>query len=333
MTTAQPRVPAQPNVPVQQRVPLQPDVLPEPPAPMPGSPSVPLRPRDTDAYRSALRVARQRIGVDMTFGGQVRAGDQLVLEEFFGTRTTVLFGLRVDKGLGVGGQVVEQGRPYAVNDYEIAAGITHDFDDPVIQEGVRAVVAAPVTVRGIVRGVIYAAARTVEPLGDRATASLVQVSRQLAAEIAVRDEVDRRVRLMETAALVPVVPTGLSRAEVLDLGEELRDIAAQVDDQALRQRLLTACGRLGAVVPGPGSLMPSVPPPVLAPREIDVLTEIARGCTNADAALRLSLQPETVKAYLRSACRKLGVSGRYQAVLAARAHGLIADGRGTRLTT
>lgn len=54
-----------------------------------------------------------------------------------------------------------------------------------------------------------------------------------------------------------------------------------------------------------------------------MLSCIALGCTNAATARRLCLEAETVKAYLRSATRKLGAHGRHQAVAAARRHGLL----------
>jgi DNA-binding CsgD family transcriptional regulator len=56
----------------------------------------------------------------------------------------------------------------------------------------------------------------------------------------------------------------------------------------------------------------------LSPRELDVLAQIALGCTNAEAAQRLSLSPETVKSYLRSATAKLGARTRHEAVSKAR---------------
>ncbi|PRC60968.1 helix-turn-helix transcriptional regulator, partial [Mycobacterium sp. ITM-2017-0098] len=40
--------------------------------------------------------------------------------------------------------------------------------------------------------------------------------------------------------------------------------------------------------------------PPLTPRELDVLVQVALGCTNVEAGQRLSLKPETVKSYLRS---------------------------------
>jgi len=62
--------------------------------------------------------------------------------------------------------------------------------------------------------------------------------------------------------------------------------------------------------------MASVPGPPLAPRERDVLAQVALGCSNAEAGRKLSLLPETVKSYLRSALRKLGASTRFEAVVA-----------------
>ena len=46
------------------------------------------------------------------------------------------------------------------------------------------------------------------------------------------------------------------------------------------------------------------------PRELDVLAQVTLGCGNAEIARRLSLRPETVKAYLRSATGKLEVHNR-----------------------
>ncbi len=54
-----------------------------------------------------------------------------------------------------------------------------------------------------------------------------------------------------------------------------------------------------------------------------MLAEVARGLTNAEIAERLALRPETVKAYLRSAMRKLDVHSRHHAVAAARRAGLL----------
>lgn len=63
--------------------------------------------------------------------------------------------------------------------------------------------------------------------------------------------------------------------------------------------------------------------PALTSRELDVLSQVALGCTNAEAANRLSLSVETIKAYLRNASSKLGVRGRHAAVSRARSLGLL----------
>jgi DNA-binding CsgD family transcriptional regulator len=60
------------------------------------------------------------------------------------------------------------------------------------------------------------------------------------------------------------------------------------------------------------------PAATLSARELDVLAQVALGCTNAEAAKRLSLKPETVKSYLRSATAKLGAHTRHEAVAKAR---------------
>jgi LuxR family transcriptional regulator, regulator of acetate metabolism len=54
-----------------------------------------------------------------------------------------------------------------------------------------------------------------------------------------------------------------------------------------------------------------------------VLAQIALGCTNQEAALRLSLGAETVKSYLRQAMSKLDAGTRHEAVARARRYGLL----------
>ena len=53
----------------------------------------------------------------------------------------------------------------------------------------------------------------------------------------------------------------------------------------------------------------------LSPREAEVLALITQGLSNQDIAERVFLSPNTVKTYIRSAYRKIGVERRTQAVL------------------
>jgi DNA-binding NarL/FixJ family response regulator len=59
----------------------------------------------------------------------------------------------------------------------------------------------------------------------------------------------------------------------------------------------------------------------LTDREIDVLAKIAEGHSNQDIARQLYLSINSVKTYIRSAYRKIGVSSRSQAVSWAIRHG------------
>jgi DNA-binding NarL/FixJ family response regulator len=65
------------------------------------------------------------------------------------------------------------------------------------------------------------------------------------------------------------------------------------------------------------------PVQALTDRETDVLREIARGRSNKEIALDLSIAEKTVKAHVGSILAKLGVSSRTQAALAALRSGLV----------
>ncbi|UGT63713.1 LuxR C-terminal-related transcriptional regulator [Nocardia asteroides] len=269
-----------------------------------------LRPRDGDALRAALRLVAREAGVPVAFGGEI-ARDALLLSEFVGTTTNALRGLTVLRMSGLGGQVMASGSPASVADYRSASSITHDYDRPVLGEGIRSVLAVPVLVERQSRAVLYAANRGGSPLGGRTAELMIGAARQLAREITVRDEVDRRLRLLR---LAEPAPAGAESEELRDIHAELREIAAAVPDPELRARLDTVGGRITHVLAG----APAADAPRLSRRELDVLAQVALGCTNQEVATRLSLGPETVKSYLRSAMSKLDAHTRVEAVARAR---------------
>ena len=123
---------------------------------------------------------------------------------------------------------------------------------------------------------------------------------------------DERVARMTTSIPHPL-PPGSTEAFIL------RSLAADATP-ALQQQLRDLAGQLAAALAGETAPTGAV----LTVRELDVLAEIALGCTNAEAAQRLSLKAETVKSYLRSAATKLGAHTRHEAVSKARRGGLIA---------
>lgn len=68
----------------------------------------------------------------------------------------------------------------------------------------------------------------------------------------------------------------------------------------------------------------------LSPREAEIVALVAQGLTNDDVARATYLSINTVKTYIRSAYRKMGVTRRSQAVRWAMEHGLSKDrGRDT----
>jgi NarL family two-component system response regulator LiaR len=63
----------------------------------------------------------------------------------------------------------------------------------------------------------------------------------------------------------------------------------------------------------------------LSPREAEVVALIARGLSNQEIAERAHVSPNSVKSYIRSAYRKIGVERRPQAILWAVANGFEHD--------
>ncbi|NEW39213.1 response regulator transcription factor [Nocardia cyriacigeorgica] len=281
------------------------------------NPSPLLRPRDGDAVRAEIRRVAGTTGVPVLFGGEVHT-DTLLLTEFFGVRTNGLRGLSVLRTSGLGGQVMDSGRPGLVSDYRNAPTITHHYDGPVVGEGIRSVVAVPVVVDDAPRAVLYAATRGTGAVGDRTADALLQAGHRLATEIAIRDEVDRRLRLLE-AVSPPPATAGVVVEELRDIHAELRDIAHSTADEKLRDRLHTVGARLTRALSG----APAADAPRLSRRELDVLVQVALGCSNHEVAQRLSVGAETVKSYLRSAMNKLDAHSRHEAVVTARRLGLI----------
>ncbi|GCE40563.1 helix-turn-helix transcriptional regulator [Rhodococcus sp. USK10] len=279
-----------------------------------------LRPRDGDALRGELRAIAAHGVAPVLFGGEVQ-DDTLHLSEFVGTRTNNLKGLAIPARSGLGGRVVVQRSPASVHDYGRASTITHHYDRPVLSEGLRSILAVPVMVQGSSRAVLYAAIRDCAPIGDRTADIVVAASRRLGTEIAIRDEVDRRLEMMTT--LEGNGAGGATTEELRDIHAELRSVAQTVTDTSLQARLRGLSQRLAGILRPDAGGADEDPGVHLTPREIDVLSHVALGCTNGEAAQRLSVGPETVKSYLRSAMSKLDARSRHEAVVTARRLGLL----------
>ncbi|MFI7383797.1 response regulator transcription factor [Streptomyces sp. NPDC049813] len=278
--------------------------------------------------RAALVRLRRGTGLPVAFGGLTPTAGQVRIAELSGAATHALRGLAVSAGNGLGGKALSLARACAVTDYQDSRHISHEYDAAVAAEGLRSVLAVPVVVRHRVRGVLYGALRAAQPLGDRVLTAAVMAARDVEHALVVRDE----ARTLLAAASAPEAGSGAAWEEVREVHGALRALAPKIVDPALRAELLAVCGRLAsASAPAPQSgraplvsaARSGAAPVVLAPREVDVLACVATGATNAAAAERLGLRPETVKGYLRAAMRKLGAHTRGEAVVGARRAGLL----------
>ncbi|MET8206100.1 helix-turn-helix transcriptional regulator [Streptomyces sp. NPDC005373] len=302
---------------------------------------------DAVEMRAALVRLRRGTGLPVAFGGLMAGGPMtggtgsVRIGELSGAVTGALRGLAIATGNGLGGKALALSRPCAVTDYPVSRHISHEYDAAVAAEGLLSVLAVPVVVRRRVRGVLYGALRTAQPLGDRTLGEAVAAARDVEQALVVRDEARALLAAVAGAGAAGSVAGGVAGSvagaggpaagsgagaavgsaaweEVREAHGALRALAPRVMDPALREELLAVCGRLASA---------TAPPPVrdvgLTPREVDVLACVATGATNAVTAERLGLRPETVKAYLRSAMRKLGAHTRLEAVVASRRAGLL----------
>ncbi|MGX8279083.1 MULTISPECIES: response regulator transcription factor [Streptomyces] len=274
---------------------------------------------DAVEMQAALLRLRRTSGLPVVFGGLLSDARHARIAELNGAQTSALRGLVISAGSGLGGKAIALSRPCAVTDYASSRHISHEYDAAVAAEGLRSVVAVPVVVRRAVRGVLYGALRTPVTLGDRTFDAVVAAARDVEQSLAVRDSARQLLAAgRERVSGSDAVPWAWE--DVREAHRDLRALVPRVVDPALRDELLEVCGRLASAS---GVKAPAARQVRLAPREVDVVACVAAGATNAAAAERLGLRPETVKGYLRSAMRKLGAHTRLEAVVAARRAGLL----------
>lgn len=263
---------------------------------------------------------RRVTGIPVAFGGTVSSGgDGFAITEHVGSATSALTHLAIQRGNGLGGRVLAGAKAATVNDYLYDPSITHEYDVAVSAERLRAVASVPVIVNGTVRCVLYGALRTPAEFGDALLDEMRATADRAAFNLAVDEATQRRLLALETAAITreaKQVPTRVEWEAIRQAHAELRTLASEVDDSALRSRLDAIVHRISP----DARPTPSVQ---LSSREQDVLALVAVGCTNPQIGERLGLERETVKGYLRNIMRKLDAHSRTQAVTRAREIGVL----------
>lgn len=280
---------------------------------------------ESQLLSDALREFAQRTRFPIVFGGFVADGGVRVTT-VLGGRTRNLDGLTVEPDRGLGGRAMTELRPRMTSDYGASRQITHDYDGPILGEGISTLLAVPVIVGGHARGMLYGGSRDRPGAGDIVAAPGFRVAESLAAELRIRAEVERRVTAFGNVTTVPATGgiDAAQREELRASYAELRSISASVTDASLRERLAALERRLaGLSGEASGASEASSVTVRLSPRETDVLACAALGATNAEIAQTLALKEGTVKSYLQSAMSKLDASTRHAAVAKARRFGIL----------
>lgn len=261
---------------------------------------------------------RNAAGLDGAFGAEIAPhSDRYVINQLSDDHVRPLRGVTVPAGAGIGGKAMLLGRPMAVTDYERADTITHDFDRPVAESGLRSILAIPVMLDGVPRAMLYGALRSANPISDRRMDIAYRLINEYRFDLRIDDEVARRLDELDTAASMR--ESTRMREQLRSIHAEARALAEQVTDPELRARIEALSVRAGGLPQGETSQAAQR----LTRRELDVVVQVAAGLSNADVAERLGLAPATVKSYLKTAMRKTGVHNRLALIAECRRAGLI----------
>jgi DNA-binding CsgD family transcriptional regulator len=267
-----------------------------------------MRPSDIALLKQTSREVRQAIGGAVAFAGLNENG-KVRITAVSGAENKTLTSIVLAPSRGLGGRSWQIGKPLAVEDYETAEDITHDFDDQILGEGIVSLAVAPIIVRRRVRGLLYVGKRSSSKSSDL-VGLLESQARRIAHELNIRDQVDDRLRLLRAAE-------SATRAAPVDLGQihaALREIARRVADPLIAAELR----ELAAPVADGHETADA-----LTGRQVDTLVLVGLGLKNAEIAARLGLTVPTVKGYLRQAMARLHAHTRQAAVVEARRRGLL----------
>jgi DNA-binding CsgD family transcriptional regulator len=280
-----------------------------------------LQVEQADLVSHAVGELARRTRFPVAFGGLERDG-AIHVTSIVGARSRSIEGLVVRESRGLGGRAFAEKRPRLALDYRTSKTITHDYDRAILGEGISTLFAVPVMVTGSARGVLYCGSWTEAPVGDVVAEPAFRVAQDLATELRVRDEVDRRIAMLP--AMRSDAPlTASAQEELRESYAELRSVAASIQDDSLRQRLAQVERRLAALSGASRDGAQGEPEVRLSPRELDVIACAALGATNSEIAVQLDLKETTVKSYLAAAMSKLDASTRHAAVTRARRLGIL----------
>ncbi|MEU4689434.1 LuxR C-terminal-related transcriptional regulator [Actinoplanes sp. NPDC023714] len=231
-----------------------------------------LRQNDGELLARAARNLARQPGIPLIFGGV--GTDDVPVTVSIGAQTSALSSLVIRRERGLGGKALVEKRLLALPRYDRAPGITHDYDEPVLGEGIVGLAVVPLMSGSHVRGLLYAGTRDGEALTPEIVSALAAEGQAASLAISVRD-----------------------------FSERLREIAGSTADPVTRQELLQLIDRPRATVADP-----------LTPRQREVIGLAEIGLRNAEIGARLGLSEQTVKTYMRALMVRLGARSRSEAV-------------------
>ncbi|EIV90667.1 response regulator containing a CheY-like receiver domain and an HTH DNA-binding domain [Frankia sp. QA3] len=280
----------------------------------------------------AIARLRASSGAHLTFGGIVTPhSGRLTVTNVDGPAPSGLLGHSVPPGTGIGGQVVRHCRPVVINDPAAARRVLRSTAPTIESSELGAILAVPVCMDSVVVAVLYGAMRTEVPFTEAAIHAAIATARLMERElgaVATRAEPlspavppGRHAPAARAVGAVPLPRSPGQPQESLRLAyRELQEVTEHVADPLLRGRIGGVSELLRGLLDQEAKVGGRL---ALTPRELEVLAQVALGLSNVETARRLTVSPETVKAYLRSIMRKLGVRNRTAAVHAARQLGML----------
>ncbi|MCO6395495.1 MULTISPECIES: acetate metabolism transcriptional regulator RamA [Corynebacterium] len=270
---------------------------------------------DDDAIRAALTTLKTATGIPVAMYGTLLADNRLQITQWIGLRTPALQELVIESGAGVGGRVVATRRAVGISDYTRANVISHEYDKQIQDEGLHSIVAVPVITQREIRGVLYVGVHSPVRLGDKVIEEVAMTARCLEQDLAVNTAL-RQGDGARAGQKTGRVMNSAEWEQVRSTHSKLRMLANRVGDENLRKEIEQLCDQMVSPVRVKQTTK-------LSARELDVLSCVALGHTNVEAAAEMGIGAETVKSYLRSVMRKLGAHTRYEAVNAARRIGAL----------
>jgi DNA-binding CsgD family transcriptional regulator len=246
-------------------------------------------PRETVSkiLSSVVRVIRDSADLQAAFTA-IATAEGHSIDAHYGLHDPRWDQLIVHPGRGLGGRVLEELRPVALDDYFHDTSITGDYRPIVRAENLRALACIPVDVNGRALALLYVAPRSGESVGVKLVDQILHLA-ELTASCLLHAEVCSNLGAEARRALALDQPTAL------------RSVVRRVATLPQAQR-----NALGLTV-----------------RQLEVLGLLASGMSNAQVALQLGIAEATAKEHVGNLCRKLDASSRLQAVIRGRDAGLV----------